>query len=171
MSDQPINGSEDKLALSGNTNVLQSMSEPNRDNDAINIDQLKNLPPLPVADPDPAPESANTPTADDPEKEKLMELVATQQEGRVMEQVDEPAADLKRNINFSRKTSALENSQLQLNQDILSSLENESAIGDARQTNVESPINFDGENENIELNVNETDEDYSLMDPNHVSYF
>jgi hypothetical protein len=169
MSDQPLNGSEDKLAVSDGTNDLQNMSESNADNDANNIDLLKNLPPLPVADP--VPESVAAPKADDPEPEKPLEPAATQLKEPVREQVDEPAADLKEIYNLNRKTGALENSQLQLDQDISASLANELSIADARGTTAESPTDFDGQNENIELNVNQTDEDYSLMDPNHVFYF
>ena len=165
MSDQPLNDPEGKLAVSsnGNTSNLQNLSESQGDTDTINLDQFKNLPPLPQVEQQAVTIPVLNPTLNDLDTEKSGEPAKDQvaEPERLKEQIE---------INeFNRKTGALQNSQLELNQDISASLENDLAI--TYETDRASPIEFDAQDENIELDVNQTEEDYTVMDPNHVTLF
>ena len=165
MSDQPLNGPDDKIDLSsnGNTTNLQNLSESQGNTETINLDQFKNLPSLPLVEPQTVTIPVLNPTLNDLDTEKSGEPGKDQlaESKRLKENVE--------NNEFNRKTGALQNSQLELNQDISASLENDLAI--TYETNGASPIEFDAQNENIELDVNQTDEDYTLMDPDHVTLF
>lgn len=187
MSDQPFEGSQDKLALISNGNIsdAQILSETQENNDA---DQLKNLPPLPVADPttDPVtipaaiPSSNVTEEAVIPVEDQSPEPVTLTQEPVLppKDQSPEPAVvmveeakkletnDFNLITGFRPKSGPLENSQLQLDQDISEPVDNDTAIVNNSALSPE----FDADNENIAQDVNQMDEDYTLMDPSHVYY-
>ena len=137
MSDQAFNNSEDELGSSYNSNS-QPLSERLNNTDDKSIDQLKNLPPLPVA------ELGNN----------TNEKVLVKEESLV--------------IGLPPKSGALDNSQLELDQDISMSLK-DLTISEAQETNAALEQGFeDDQADNVTGDTNQEDEDYALMDPNHV---